>query len=331
MSYAPVYPIQQVCPGCMQNSRSFSLLLLSLPRRISKKNFFKIYREEYINPCPSFCFKTIKTLDGLERERKARYKLSSTILILSVLRSRIWNSRPQTWTWIRPSLMYPCRACKRKKKRKERKGKGERSRDKESYTGGSSRNEEHSEGCKSLERREIKKNGGEVALSIRRITGTRENVLRRRMARRRRDENLWAVLLESRIQFKCCWSRRDKVARMIDAALHFFCARARFVCPCSVAFNGGWQSDEEKEKESSIDERRRCLNKRKGERNTSNERKRNKMCIEGVRILEKRTFIFQVRPILQFFDKDPEIKFDIRGYRGKWKFGGRGFVNYRDR
>lgn len=222
MSYAPVYPIQQVCPGCMQNSRSFSLLLLSLPRRISKKNFFKIYREEYINPCPSFCFKTIKTLDGLERERKARYKLSSTILILSVLRSRIWNSRPQTWTWIRPSLMYPCRACKRKKKRKERKGKGERSRDKESYTGGSSRNEEHSEGCKSLERREIKKNGGEVALSIRRITGTRENVLRRRMARRRRDENLWAVLLESRIQFKRCWSRRDKVARMIDAALLFF-------------------------------------------------------------------------------------------------------------
>lgn len=120
MSYAPVYPIQQVCPGCMQNSRSFSLLLLSLPRRISKKNFFKIYREEYINPCPSFCFKTIKTLYGLERERKARYKLSSTILILSVLRSRIWNSRPQTWTWIRPSLMYPCRACKRKKKRKEK-------------------------------------------------------------------------------------------------------------------------------------------------------------------------------------------------------------------
>lgn len=53
------------------------------------------------------------------------------------------------------------------------------------------------------------------------------------------------------------------------------------------------------------------------ERDTSNERKRNKMCIEGVRILEKRTFIFQVRPILQFFDKDPEIKFDIRGYRGK--------------
>lgn len=49
------------------------------------------------------------------------------------------------------------------KKKKERKGKNKKKRvgrDKESYTGGSSRNEEHSEGCKSLERREIKKNGG---------------------------------------------------------------------------------------------------------------------------------------------------------------------------
>lgn len=125
-----------------------------------------------------------------------------------------------------------------KKKRKE-----ERivRRDKESRT------EEHSEGCKSLERREIKKNGGGGRwVSVESRVRTRENVLRRRMARRR-DENLWAVLLESRIQFKRCWSRRDKVARMIDAALLF--ALSCFVRP-SVALNGdgsrGWQTTKRK-------------------------------------------------------------------------------------
>ena len=75
-------------------------------------------------------------------------------------------------------------------------------------------------------------------MSSRRITAREEKRVKEDGPSHRGDENLWAVL-ESRIQFKRCWSRRDKVARMMDAAVLAFVTLS-----LNRDENQGWQTTE---------------------------------------------------------------------------------------
>lgn len=75
-------------------------------------------------------------------------------------------------------------------------------------------------------------------MSSSRITAREEKRVKEDGPSHRGDENLWAVL-ESRIQFKRCWSRRDKVARMMDAAVLAFVTLS-----LNRDENQGWQTTE---------------------------------------------------------------------------------------
>lgn len=144
--------IQEATLHC--RSRFFSLPV-NLPKREYQRN-----RKKSTPPCASFYFKTIKTLETETNTLDKDNRPMQNSIAIEPIRQTVSIDRLVDTTFVcKISPIQVWRIVRR---------------DKECYTLVAL--EEDSKGCKSLARREIKKNGEWVALSIRRITRGRERV-----------------------------------------------------------------------------------------------------------------------------------------------------------